>query len=385
MFKSIDESIIKIEGFALSSPYGEGKSLGQPKGVKSIGFVRIFSESGEYGVGETYAGVYSPELISPIIEFLENYLVGKLVGDDQLLEKIYHIPFIGRNGIIRSIASAIEIALWDLRGKILETPAHILLNNNSQNNHVQMYASGGTVVFSPKEIQKDVEEVISLGYSAYKMRVGYQSWDEDISRVQEAKKIIGDGSLMVDAIMGTIQPAWEFNQAKNNINDLLEFDLKWLEEPLHPDNTKGLEKLSNLNLIPIAAGEAYTGISEYQSLIDNKAVDILQFDATHSGGMAACVDLAEKAKSVNIESAVHVWGSAVAISANANVALANSYISYLEMPMVNLEITKHMWNSPPNIISGVWHKSSEPGLGVNLDDKLIEKYKFQHGSGYRLP
>ena len=129
MYKQIDERILKIEGFALSSPYGSGQSLGQPLGVKSIGLVKVYTDSGEYGLGETYSGVYAPELIGPIVNFLESYLIGRLVGDDLIFDGIKNMPFIGGSGILQSVFSAIEIAIWDLRGKILEVPTSKLINN----------------------------------------------------------------------------------------------------------------------------------------------------------------------------------------------------------------------------------------------------------------
>ena len=69
MYKQIDESIKRVEGFALSSPYGKGESLGQPLGVKSVGLVKVHTESGVYGLGETYSGVYAPELMEPVCLF----------------------------------------------------------------------------------------------------------------------------------------------------------------------------------------------------------------------------------------------------------------------------------------------------------------------------
>ena len=101
--------------------------------------------------------------------------------------------------------------------------------------------------------------------------------------------------------------------------------------------------------------------------------------------MLACVKLAKKAELMKLDSALHVWGSAVAIAANAQVALAAPSIDILEIPMVSLELTEKMWIEPPIIKDGIWHSSNVPGLGVTLDDSLMHKYKFQSNSGYRLP
>jgi len=384
MYKQIDVRIKKVEGFSLSSPYGKGKSLGQPLGVKSVGLVKVYTESGIYGLGETYSGVYAPELIHPIVSFLETYLVGRLIGDDLIFDDIKNIPFIGGNGILQSVFSAIEIAIWDVRGKILEVPTSQLINNNPRIS-IPLYASSGTVVFSPNEIIKDVESILNLGYTAYKMRVGYQDWNADIKRVEGARNAFGSNDLMVDAIMGTLRPAWSAKKAISRAKSLVDFNLRWLEEPVHPENMKGLAEVCHNKLVPIAAGEAYSGNGEYQNILDLQAVDVLQFDATHSGGILACVELARKAKIMRLDSALHVWGSAVAIAANAQVALAAPSIDILEIPMVSLELTEKMWIEPPIIKDGVWHASNVPGLGVTLDDTLMHEYKFQSNSGYRLP
>tara|TARA_B100000795_G_scaffold252300_1_gene221750 strand:- start:803 stop:1957 length:1155 start_codon:yes stop_codon:yes gene_type:complete len=384
MYKQIDERIKKVEGFALSSPYGKGESLGQPLGVKSVGLVKVYTESGVYGLGETYSGVYAPELIQPIVNFLESYLVGRLIGDDLIFDDIKNIPFIGGNGILQSVFSAIEIAIWDVRGKILEVPTSQLINKNSRKS-IPLYASSGTVIFTSDEIIADVENILNLGYTAYKMRVGYQEWDTDIKRVESARNTFGNNDLMVDAIMGTIRPAWSAEKAISRAKDLVDFNLRWLEEPVHPENIKGLAEVCHSELVPIAAGEAYSGNGEYQAILDLKAVDILQFDATHSGGILSCVELARKAELLKLDSALHVWGSAVAIAANAQIALTVPSIDILEIPMVSLELTEKMWIEPPVIKDGIWYSSDAPGLGVTLDDSLMHKYKLNPNSGYRLP
>ncbi len=384
MYKQIDERIKKVEGFALSSPYGKGESLGQPLGVKSVGLVKVYTESGVFGLGETYSGVYAPELIQPIVHFLESYLVGHLIGDDLIFDDIKNIPFIGGNGILQSVFSAIEIAIWDLRGKILEVPTSKLINNNSRKS-IPLYASSGTATFTSDEIVADVENILNLGYTAYKMRVGYQEWGTDIKRVENARNIFGNNDLMVDAIMGTLRPAWSANKAISRAKDLIDFNLRWLEEPVHPENIKGLAEVCHSELVPIAAGEAYSGKGEYQTILDLQAVDVLQFDATHSGGILFCVELARKAELKKLDSALHVWGSAVAIAANAQIALSAPSIDILEIPMVFLELTEKMWIDPPIIKDGIWYSSDTPGLGVTLDDSLMHKYKLQPNSGYRLP
>jgi L-alanine-DL-glutamate epimerase-like enolase superfamily enzyme len=381
-YKDIDVRITEVEGFSLSSPYGSGNSFGQPMGVKSIGLVRIHTDIGVSGLGETYAGVYSPALIKPIVNFLRDFIIGKKVGNDEVIESLYKIPFIGRNGLLNGISSAIEIALWDVRGKLLNKPISKLINNSSHRNTVPVYASGGSVVLSPNEVAEDVENILNLGFNTYKMRVGYQDWNIDLKRIFAARRTLKDNKLMVDAIMGTLSPPWSTDIAIEKVKDMDSFNIYWLEEPLHPDNISGLSQLRKQSNIPIAAGEAYSGFGEYQSLLDQEAVDFLQFDATFSGGIMPCVKLADDANKRSLRSAVHVWGSAIAISSNAQVALSSNNIEYLEIPMVSLEINNEMWISPPTIKDGYWVASDTPGLGVVLEESTKKKYKLVPGSGY---
>lgn len=382
MHKDIDVKITKVEPILLSSPYGKGDSLGQPLGVKSIGLIKIHTDLNIYGLGESYSAVYMPEIFSAIVKQLEPYLVGRAVGSLDLIVDIENIPFVGRDGIIKSVSSAIDIALWDLRGKILGVPTQSLLVNNPRNS-VPVYASSGTAIFTPSEIMSDVHEILNAGFNAYKMRIGYQAWSKDLKRVQAARDSLGSNDLMIDAIMGTLRPTWSKTDAIKFANELSIFQPRWLEEPLHPNDILDLSEVRSCTNVDIAAGEAYSGIIDFEFLLRNKAVDVLQFDATHSGGIEYCVSLAKKAHSLELKTAVHVWGSAVALASNASLALSCE-CDILEYPMVSLEVSNHMWVDQPLISEGYLYVSDVPGLGVDLTIATLDKYPYIAGSGYRL-
>src|SRR3989338_4461116 len=103
--------IAHIEGFCLSSPFGKGSILRYPKGVKSVGFVEVRLSNGQTGIGETYAGVYSPELIAPVARTLASRL--KNLEPIEALKRIHSpnfIPFVSSGGLVRSVSSALEVA-----------------------------------------------------------------------------------------------------------------------------------------------------------------------------------------------------------------------------------------------------------------------------------
>ena len=376
--------ITGVRGFALTSPYGTGNVLGQPLGGKSLGFVEIVTNQGTSGVGETYAGVYAPEMVAPTAEFLSRFIIGRSLSDRaKIVADLAAIPFLGRNGLFRSVSSAIEIAMWDSTGKLLGRPVSELLGAGSDA-EVPIYASGGSAAFSPAAIAEDLTALLDEGHRAYKMRVGYQGWDVDLERVRTARRLLGDLPLMVDAIMGTLRPAWDADTAILRGADLAAFGPYWLEEPVHPEDMAGLGRVRQALEIPVATGEALSGRSEFLDLLDREATDIVQPDATHAGGISSCLDVASIAAQRGIRSAVHVWGSPVAFSANAQVALASSHVEYLELPTVWLEISDEMWVERPVHANGMYRASGAAGLGVTLSDEVKSRYALRPGSGFRL-
>ena len=262
--------INKVIGYSLSSPYGDGNVFGQPTGVKSIGLVEVHTDDGLVGVGETYAGIYVPELIEPTVKSIEPLIVGMNPVE---VEKVYEsmdIPFVNMNGFVRSVVGAIEIALWDIKGQVENKPIYELLSG-SYNTDFNVYASGGSVSFSTDDIKKDIDNILSQGFGSYKMRVGVKEWKEDKDRVKIARNELGSNDLMVDAIQGTLNN-WHKYNAVYNIKELEQYNLTWIEEPLHPSKLKELKSVYDLINIPIATGEGLSGKFDFDSYLDSNCI-----------------------------------------------------------------------------------------------------------------
>jgi L-alanine-DL-glutamate epimerase-like enolase superfamily enzyme len=378
--------ITDVHGYALSSPYGNGHVFGQPLGVKSIGIVEVHTDAGLVGFGETYAGVYAPELVTPTTAFLREFLLGaNPLEPDQTTQRLTQVPFVGRSGLIKSVAGAINIALWDITGKALRQPVHRLMRD-AWRGPVKVYASGGSAQWKPDEIEADIQAALEEGFVNYKMRVGYQSWEHDLERVAAARRTLGHNrELMVDAIMGTIIPPWDAKVALERIRDLQSFGLRWLEEPVSPDDLEGLIAVHCASTIPIASGEALNGADEFQAILRVPAVDILQPDVTYCGGLSAGQAIVDLAEASGVSVALHVWGSAIAFAANAHLACAMPSIAYLELPRVPLQISTEMFVCPPTIRAGELILPDTDGLGVQVTNDMKERYAFVRHSGYRLP
>tara|TARA_B100000902_G_scaffold399521_1_gene470783 strand:+ start:6131 stop:7324 length:1194 start_codon:yes stop_codon:yes gene_type:complete len=381
---TIPDKIISISAFCLSSKYGDNNSFGQPLGVKTVGFVEVITDKGVIGYGEAYAAIYIPEIMNEVCKSLEKYFIGRNVKDLSLSSCVSEIPFIGRNGLLQSISGAIDTAIWDVRGKVLNLPVYKLFETNFQKKEV--YYSGGSVIFNADEIKKEVDQLArSEKFFLYKMRIGHQLWKNDIKRIQAAFEIFNNNNLMIDAIMGTIRPAWNEKEAREKIDELEDYNIRWIEEPLFPDNIMGLSRLSKSVNVPLAAGEAYSGITEIETLINLKALKYIQVDATHTGSYHLCYDLSKKAKAKNIQSVTHVWGSNLALFANTHMALANENISLIEIPSVDLELNKYLNNEGVIIDKGTISLTDAPGYGILFDDDLKNKFSYIPNSGYFLP
>jgi len=371
--------IIDINGFGLSSPTIDSSYLGYLNNskFKNIGIVEVITDENIVGYGETYAGVYCAELIKPTIEFLKDYLIGKELNNPQKISSlISSIPYVGRNGFFSSLSSAINIALYDILGKKMGIPTYQIFNKKKSS--IKVYASNGSSTFNPKEIEEDVKSILDLGFDAYKMRVGYQTWENDLRRVEAARHILGsDNLLMVDAIMGTLNPPWSKKEAEKKINSLKDYDLYWIEEPLHPNNLNGLSELNSL--FPVAGGESLSGKHEFDIYFEKKCVSYIQPDVTHSGGFDVCLDIAKKWN----KTAAHVWGSGIAVLANLHFALAAD-IHILEIPMMTLTITDEILEARIKIEDGRIKAPDTPGIGIKITNEIKEKYKLRKDSNYRI-
>ena len=250
---------------------------------------------------------------------------------------------------------------------------------------MKVYASGGSVAMSPKQIREDVEKIRNKGFAAYKMRVGYQKWDEDLDRVKAAKEILNEkNNLMVDAIMGTLN-SWDLSTATEKEFQLREHNLTWLEEPLPPENFLDYKNLKINSKTPIALGEAFTGINEFESYITNNCMDVLQPDITHCGGYTGAIKLLSLVEKYKLPISMHVWGSPIAFLANLHFALAFNLVEWLEVPQVKLQFLNNEARKAHQIIDGNLTANLSSGLGISISDDDKNNFPFISGSGYRIP
>lgn len=357
--------INKVIGYSLSSPFKSNvKYFGYNDLVKNIGIVEVHTDSGIVGYGETYSGVYCSELVSPVVEYLNKFLIGKDVYD---FFNINQLPFIGRSGLIKSVFSGVEIAIYDIISKVENKSLSNYLNNSTFD--FKTYASNGSAMFSPTDIERDVKQIIDLGFDSYKMRIGVQSKEIDLKRLEFARNTLGsDRTLMVDAIMGSNPNTWDYATAKEWSIELKNFNVLWLEEPFVPSDVYSYSKLKHEVDVKIAGGESLNESMEFDLYKNLNAVDIIQPDITNGGGIRECLDVVNKFGNNN--TAIHVWGSQIALNVSREFSKAVG-VFYLEVPMMNLEINDLI-------------KTSDAGIGIHISDAVKSKYMSKSSYNFKI-
>ena len=359
----LHQKITGVSFFSVNSLIASGKMHGQSENIKPLGYVSI-SVNNKTGISEIYAATYISVGLQSVFEYLNHILKGKNLIEARDIFVNLEIPFVSRNGLFKACFGALENAFLDMCAKLNDIPLYKLLGGNRE--FPKIYASGGSVICSSAEIEEESSLVESSGYDGYKIRVGLQSWDSDMERIDAMKKI--GISKMVDSICGTRNPCWTVNDVLPKIPFLEDQNIYWLEEPLYPDNYLDHALIQNSTSLNIAAGEAYSGLGEFKSLIDIGNINIIQFDACHSGGLSLCQEIAKYSKSRNRKTAIHVWGSSVAINTNFHLALSINELDFLEKPLIELQVDKTLhqeYSGLENLKNTILEK---PGIGIEIED-----------------
>ena len=248
--------------------------------------VEIFTDNGLVGIGN--AALAPPITKQVIDQYLKPLVIGADPWDIEFLwQHMYRKTMaFGRKGIGMAAISAIDIALWDILGKSAKQPVYRLLGGRTKP-RIPVYASRLYSV-ALEELAAEARRYKNDGYKAMKLRFGWGPTDgaegmqRNVALVRTVREAVGDGiDVMADAYMG-----WTLDYAKRMLPLLEPFNLRWLEEPVIPDDIHGYAELKSCKKIPIAGGEHEFTLYGFRELIEARAVDYIQFDTNRVGGIS---------------------------------------------------------------------------------------------------
>lgn len=326
--------------------------------------VRVTDADGAVGMGYTYA-VNSGAAAFQVL--IDRYLAPLLQGRDaEDIEKLWQdmwwkVHYAGRGGHATSAISAIDIALWDLKGRRAGMPLWRMFGGFDP--AVPVYAGGIDLEFSIEELLAQADRFQDEGFRAIKMKVGRNVLSEDVERVRRMREHLGDDfPLMVDANM-----KWSADQAIRAGRALAEFNLVWVEEPTIPDDIAGHVRIVRDGAVPVATGENLHTLYEFQQMISAGAVTYPEPDVSNCGGMTVFRKIAALAEAHNLPVTSHGVHD---LTVHLLAAAPNR--TYMEAHGFSLD---RFLAEPIGITDGYATAPDRPGHGLELDWAALEAHR----------
>jgi len=270
----------------------------------------------------------------------------------------------------------LDLALWDLAGKILGVPCWKLLGGLA--NRVRAYASSGTLR-EPAAQADAAEAYLAQGFPALKLRFHRGDWRADLRALEAVRARVGSRlELLVDCNQGwrlpwDTQAPWTFKDALAVARELERLDVYWMEEPLHRADRAGMRALREATAVRIAGGEMTRQLHELRELIDGGCVDVLQPDAALVGGITGLKRIVVIAQEHHVVFTPHTWTNGMGVTANAHLVAGLADAPFLEYPFDppewSLQRRDFMLSSPLQVDAQGWITLSDaPGMGYLPDE-----------------
>lgn len=339
---------------------------------RDVFLVQIKTDEGIEGIGEGFALGCLESLETITNETLKPHLLGKNPLMIQALwDSMYqNTSRYGRRGITMAAISAVDIALWDIMGKVTGMPIYKLLGAAVET--LEPYASAGYYMDGKgiKELQEEFWGYLDMGFRTMKMKVGGTSLKEDIERVKAVRSVIGDADFGIDA-----NNALDYPTALKMARVCEKEKVLFFEEPMSTDFIQDCIRLAKHTDVPIAGYE--TNLTRYgmRDFIVNDAVDIVQVDAIWSGGISEAKRVGELAAAWGKKVIPHFSASMVSLAANLSFGLSLSNTKYMEYTLDENPLRSELCEQSIVMRNGSVTVFEDPGLGLTLNWKTIDKYR----------
>ncbi|HEV2468048.1 MAG TPA: L-rhamnonate dehydratase [Candidatus Sulfotelmatobacter sp.] len=338
--------------------------------------VEVFTDDGLVGIGNA---ALAPQISKQIIDL---YLKPLLLGADPwniefLWQHMYRKTMaFGRKGVAMAAISALDIALWDILGKSARQPVYRLLGGETKP-RIPVYASRLYSVALP-QLASEAKVYKKEGYQAMKLRFGWGPTDgaagmkRNVELVATVRKAVGDEiDVMADAYMG-----WTLDYAKRMLPLLEPYHLRWLEEPVIPDDIHGYAELKSAGRVPIAGGEHEFTIYGFRELLEARALDYIQFDTNRVGGISQARKIAALAEAHSVPVVPHAgqMHNYHIVMASLNCPMAE-YFPVVDVEVGN-ELFWYIFEGEPKAVDGFIELDEHtPGLGLRVNEQALKKFE----------
>ena len=337
-------------------------------GNDGLDVIRVETSQGVTGIGPSWSVGQADSIGRNLAEHYRHLALGQNPLDtEKIWERMWQDGGLGRRGVATRVISAIDIAIWDIKGKVCGLPLFKLLGGYTD--RVPAYISLGYRGQQLAEVIACLEKGVSDGARAIKMQIGeLSSIKEEVERVQIARETIGsDVKLMLDT-----RCAYSYHDAILLASAVEKYDIYWLEEPVKVDDLKGHQLVARATSIPIAAGEGEYTKYGFRDLIESGGAAILQPDAMIMGGITEWMKVAAMAQAHHLPMSHHGPHQVHAhlLAAIPNGLMVEEYYSSETEP-----IAGGIFKEILKIVEGHIHPPDRPGLGLELNDEALAPYR----------
>lgn len=363
-------------------------------------FVEVITDEGIAGWGEitTYPGPVANKAVAGILGHLTDLLKG---DDPARIEAVWNkvfrsFTYVGTRGAVSAVTSAIDIALWDIRGKVLGLPVCELLGGRVRE-AIPLYTHPREAA-EPKAAADDAREVVAAGYKAFKFdpfihsliehHTGYL--DGEISRKGEV-----EGVEIVEAVRDAVGPDVEIlidAHAMYNVptairlaNRLAPYNIHWFEEPVPPESLHALRQVREQIGVRISVGERLHTRWEVLPILENRLADFLMPDVTWTGGISELKKISTLAEAYYVPMSPHDAGGPVNVLAGAHVMATVPNFYRLETSRASLDFYNEMIEEPLQIKNGELILPNRPGLGVEFNREYLKKHPSKGVGAWSRP
>jgi D-galactarolactone cycloisomerase len=357
-------------------------TLGVGRAVKRDAvIVKVTTECGLVGYGESHHGRAHSTIAHFINTSLHRFVVGMDAADViGIWRRIYaaQLASMGLGAACAMAMSGIDMALWDIRGKALGCPLYRLLGGGAR--VIPAYAGGVALGWQePAALAEEAGRHIAAGYRAVKLRFG-DTAARDLARAEAVRKAVGDDIV----ILADANTAYTVDTARAVMPRLDELGIGWLEEPFPPHDYRSYTLARSFARVPFAAGENHYTRYEFNRLIDDQAVTILQPDLSKAGGITEVMRIAAMASGYKLSIHLHSSMTGINMAASIHVLAAIDNGGYFEADVSTNNLFRDALVSTPFTLAedGCVRPLDRPGIGVDVDEEFLLAHPAIEGPAY---
>jgi L-alanine-DL-glutamate epimerase-like enolase superfamily enzyme len=359
--------VTHVKTRVIQTPADSPLVVGIPVGNATREFVtlELGTDAGIEGIGLTFFGGPLTVALKEAVDALGALTIGaNPLHVEAIADKLRQAASgAGPGGIFTLALSAIDIALWDIKGKALEQPVCTLLGGHRD--RVPTYASGALMRPHPVDyLSQAGPRLVNMGFKQMKMQLGAEpTVAREVERVRVLRHVLGDDiDLMCD-----INQLWDVNQAIDIGRRVEQYHLYWLEDVVAHDDYQGLARVADALTTPIAAGEYHYGIRPFRHMLEARSIDIVMIDLLRAGGITQWMKIAGMAEAFNVPVVSHLIPE---IHVHLVAAIPHG-LTVEYMPW-----TLRLYEETPTIEDGKIVVLQKPGLGLKFDAAVLKQYQI---------